>query len=494
MPDITDDREVLSREAEAVLAPPAGGAHFRWGSPKVALVGTYPPTKCGIATFNASLRHALIAARPGLQVGIVACTEPDAVTLHPREVIAQLVSGSVSARADAVAALADFDAVLVQHEFGIYGGADGSEVLDVVGGLDVPVIVVLHTVPLRPTFGQRAVIEQLSAEARRVVVQSTAARDRLVERYAVASENLVVIPHGARLNLANGRAQPGRRAQIVLTWGLLGPDKGIEWGIDAIARLRHFDPAPRYVVLGQTHPRILEAAGEAYRDSLVERAAALGVSDLVEFDNAYHDTPSLLARVRGADIVLLPYRSRDQVVSGVLVEALASGKPVVATGFPHAVELLDEGSGLIVPHENAEAIADALRAYLTEPALAARAAVIARRQAQGLRWEAVAESYLTLVAEVAGRSVAPRRRFPAPPFEHLLRLSDDAGIFEHAELTLPRREHGYCTDDVARALVALLREPERTPGQDELAATLLGFLEHAQVPDGRFQRASHRWL
>ena len=341
-------------------------------------------------------------------------------------------------------------------------------------------------------------IEQLSAEARRVVVQSGAARDRLVERYAVVAEDVLVIPHGARLNLSTEGARPGRRAQVVLTWGLLGPDKGIEWGIDAIALLRHLDPAPRYVVLGQTHPRILEAAGEAYRDSLVEHAAALGVGDLVEFDNAYHDTPSLLARVRGADIVLLPYRSRDQVVSGVLVEALASGKPVVATGFPHAEELLDEGSGLIVPHEDAEAIADALRAYLTEPALAARAAVVARRQAQALRWEAVADSYLALVADVADRVVvAPRRRFPAPSFEHLLHLSDDTGIFEHAELAVPRREHGYCTDDVARGLVALLREPERTPRQEELAATCLAFLERAQVPDGRFRNrlsVDHGWL
>jgi glycosyltransferase involved in cell wall biosynthesis len=410
-----------SCEPTLELASPSGAGRFRWSSPRIALVGTYPPTKCGIATFNASLRHALIAARPGLRVGIVACTDPDPITLHPREVIAQLVAGSCSARADAVAALVDFDAVVVQHEFGIYGGTDGSEVLDLVREIEVPVVVVLHTVPLRPTFGQRAVLEQLCADARGVVVQSVAARDRLIGCYSVAPDDVRVIAHGARLNLAAECPRARGQGQVVLSWGLLGPDKGIEWGIEAIALLRHLDPAPRYVVLGQTHPRILEAAGEAYRDSLVEIAAALGVGDLVEFDNAYHDTASLLARVRSADIVLLPYCSRDQVVSGVLVEALASGKPVVATAFPHAEELLAEGSGLIVPHEDAKAIADALRAYLTEPALAARAASVARRQAQTLRWEAVAESYLSLIAEVADRAVAPRRRFPAPRFEHLLR-------------------------------------------------------------------------
>ena len=246
--------------------------------------------------------------------------------------------------------------------------------------LAVPTIVVLHTVPRRPTPGQRAIVEALSTLAALLVVQTAAARTRLLEQYEVDSAKVRTIPHGARSNLAPLEIEHDR--PVVLTWGLLSRDKGIEWGIDAIARLSDLNPAPRYVVVGQTHPRVLETEGEAYRDSLVARASALGVDDRVEFDDAYHDTRSLLARVREADVVLLPYRSREQVVSGVLVEAIASGKPVVSTRFPHAEELLGEGSGLLVPHGDADAIATALRRLLTDPGLAARTAAVARRQAR----------------------------------------------------------------------------------------------------------------
>ena len=290
--------------------------------------------------------------------------------------------GSAASRVAAVESLNAFDVVVLQHEFGIYGGEDGGDVLDLVRALRVPLIVVLHTVPRRPTPGQRRIIEELAVLADRLVVQSTAARTRLLEQYVADAEMVRTIPHGARANLAAGQLQrDGSRPPLVLTWGLLGPDKGIEWGIDAIARLADLEPPPRYVVVGETHPRVLEEHGEEYRDSLIARAAALGVGDLVEFDNAYYDTESLLARVRQADIVLLPYLSREQVVSGVLVEAIASGKPVVATRFPHAAELLADGSGLVVPHEDADAIAHALHSLLTVPARLSRAE--GRRPAPG---------------------------------------------------------------------------------------------------------------
>jgi hypothetical protein len=229
----------------------------------------------------------------------------------------------------------------------------------------------------------------------------------------------------------------------------------------------------------------------------VARAVALGVDHLVEFDNAYHDTTALLARIREADVVLLPYLSREQVVSGVLVEAIASGKPVVSTRFPHAEELLRQGSGILVPHEDAEAIAGACRSLLTDPALAARSAAVARRQAPSLFWENVGKSYLRLAVEVVRKHArVSGLRLPPPSFAHLLRISDDAGVFEHAKRTVPRPEHGYCTDDVARALVAVMREPCRPPELERLAATCLAFLERAQLPDGRFHNRlsfQRRW-
>jgi glycosyltransferase involved in cell wall biosynthesis len=392
----------------------------------VGLVGTYPPTRCGIATFTASLAKATAAAQPDCRLGVVACVDEQAPALHSSEVVAQLVSGSAASRAAAVAALGEFEVLILQHEFGVYGGEDGCEVVDLVRDLGRPLIVVLHTVLRRPTLGQRRIIEQLAVLADRLVVQSAAARVRLLEQYVVDPEKTRTIPHGARSNLsAEPRGRDDSRSPVVLTWGLLGPDKGIEWGIEAIAHLRELEPAPRYVVVGQTHPHVREIHGEEYRDALRALAADLGVADLVEFDDAYNDTSSLLARVREADVVLLPYRSREQVVSGVLVEALASGKPVVATRFPHAVELLGEGSGLLVPHEDAEAIAEALRRLLTDTALASRAAAVARHQARSLFWETVGESYLALAAEIVRRQ-APTRltSFPPPSLERLLRLSD----------------------------------------------------------------------
>ena len=468
----------------------------------VGFVGTYPPTKCGIATFTASLASAMASAGSSCRATVVSCVDLPGIVRQPLEVVAELVPGSIASREAAAAALNELDVVVLQHEFGIFGGEDGNEVVDFVAGLSVPVIVVLHTVPREPTAGQRAVVEQLSELADRVVVQSVAARVRLLEMHMIEADRVRVIPHGAPANLTAdvARSDPGR--PLVLTWGLLGPTKGIEWGIEAMALLHDVEPRPRYLVLGQTHPRILTTRGEEYRDSLVARAVALGVDHLVEFDNAYRDTASVLARVRAADIVLLPYLSREQVVSGVLVEALASGKPLVSTCFPHAEELLGVGSGILVPHQDAKAIADAVRSLLTDPSLASRTAAVARRQAPSFFWENVGTSYLRLAGEVARKPACrPARvgelRFPLPSFAHLIRISDDVGVFEHAKLTVPRREHGYCTDDVARALIAVMREARRPLELERLAATYLGFLERAQLPDGRFHNrlsVQRRWL
>ena len=454
----------------------------------VGFVGTYPPTRCGIATFTAALARAVVSVDPHCRLGVVACVDPHSSTFGSSEVIAQLVRGSAASRAAAVERLNEFDVVVLQHEFGIYGGGDGGDVLDLVREVRVPVIVVLHTVPRRPTLGQRRVLEELAVLADRLVVQSSAARARLLEQYVVDAAKVRTIPHGARDNRSTPPTRDCSRSPVVMTWGLLGPDKGIEWGIDAIAQLADMRPPPRYVILGQTHPRVLETQGEEYRDTLAARAVARGVGELVEFDNAYYDTESLLERVRRADIVLLPYRSREQVVSGVLVEAIASGKPVVATRFPHAQELLVVGSGIVVPHEDAGAIADALRRLLTEPERLSRTVAVARRQARTFLWEKVGEGYLALAAELTGSATETRAlHLPAPRFQHLLEMSDDVGVFEHAELTAPRLEHGYCTDDVARALVALIREPAPAPQLERLTAICLAFLERAQCSDGRFR-------
>ncbi len=368
----------------------------------VGFVGTYPPTKCGIATFTESLRSVMASRGGGQRLGVVSCVDEAGALDHPPPVVAELVRGSAASLDSAVEALEDFDVVILQHEFGIYGGEEGAHVIELAERLTAPLIVVFHTVLERPSPARRAIVERLSETAEFVVVQSNAARTRLQGAHALDPERVRVIPHGARANLGpTTSASIGGRPSI-LTWGLIGPGKGIEFVIEALARLRDLDPPPRYLVLGQTHPRIRATEGESYRESLLAQARTLGVDDLVEFDDAYRPTEEVLAEVRAADVVVLPYRSRDQVVSGVLVEAIASGKPVVATRFPHAVELVGKGSGLLVPHEDPEAIAAALRSLLTDKGLAARAAAVARRQAQAHHWQNVGRAYWQLAREAAG--------------------------------------------------------------------------------------------
>jgi glycosyltransferase involved in cell wall biosynthesis len=382
---------------------PGLALHRDSGRPlSMGFVGTYPPTKCGIATFTASLARAMAPRGSHHRIGVVSCVDEPGVVRQPPEVVAELVPGLSSSQEAAAAELDSFDAVVIQHEFGIFGGEDGSEVIDLVAQLRAPPIVVLHTALVRPLPNQRAIVEQLSESAEFIVAQSVAARTCLLRAHTIDPERVRVIPHGAPANIAaRSPLREASRPPIVLTWGLIGPSKGIEFGIEAVARLRELGLAPRYVVLGQTHPRIILTHGEAYRESLIARAYELGVDDLVEFDDCYGDTASLLARVREADVVLLPYRSRDQVVSGVLVEAVASGKPVVATRFPHAEELLGQGSGILVPHEDSTAIAAALHAFFTDPELAASVAAVARRQAPSLFWTNVGHAYRRLAATVA---------------------------------------------------------------------------------------------
>ena len=378
----------------------------------IGFLSTYPPTQCGLASFTASLRARLVAA--GCRCGVVRVVERPSPGVGP-EVIGQLEPRSPEGQLRAAAALNESDVVIVQHEFGIYGGRDGDDVLGVLDSVRIPVVVVLHTVLTAPTPHQRSVLEQVVGRARAVVTMTTTARTRLLQFYDVDASRVVVIPHGAdelapaellaRLARRDGRAgnrtRPGRRT--MLTWGLLGPGKGIELVIDALPALRRLGPRLRYRVVGQTHPRVLERDGEAYRMSLMARAAARGVGDMVSFEAGYLDRATLRRVVAGADVVVLPYESQEQVTSGVLIEAVAAGRPVVSTAFPHAVELLGDGAGLTVPHGDAGAFVHALHRVLFEPGLAASMVERGARIAPHVGWSAVARRYRelaeTLLAE-----------------------------------------------------------------------------------------------
>lgn len=369
-------------------------------------LSTYPPTQCGLATFNSALAAHLTV--DGASGGVVRVTTGGDDGRAGPGVVHTWSDRNATGWWDAAAALGAFDVAIVQHEYGIYPGPDGADVLPLLRQLTVPSIVVLHTVLAQPTAPQKALLEKIVAAASAVVTMTDTARDRLLVGYAVDAAKVTVIPHGT----ADHAAAPAERHERphLLTWGLLGPGKGIEWALRAVARLRVLNPSPTYTVAGRTHPKVLENDGEAYRDSLHRLGALLGISNAVHYQPVFRDETALGRLIRSADVVVLPYDSREQVTSGVLTEAVAAGVPVVATPFPHAVEVLTDGPGLLVPHRDPAALAAAIRRVLTEPGLAASFASRTHQLAPALLWPAVAARYTALAERViaAGPAVAAK--------------------------------------------------------------------------------------
>jgi glycosyltransferase involved in cell wall biosynthesis len=368
-----------------------------------ALLSTYPPTQCGLATFSA----ALLTHLRGL--GDYACVvrvldeqvPPGSVPRAAPEVVHDLVNGSARSTAVAADVISGFDVAIVQHEYGIYGGPDGRDLVPLLYALRVPSIVVLHTVLARPTLRQRTILDDVIGAASAIVTMTRTAQARLLDIYGTDPAKIVVIPHGAEDYRVAETLRKAGQPPVVLTWGLLGPGKGIEHAIDAIALLRDRGLHVAYTVAGQTHPRVRARDGEAYRRSLEARASAHGVADLVRFDARFLPASALGDLIAAADVVLLPYDSLEQVTSGVLIEAITAGKPVISTSFPHATEILAGGAGLLVKRQDPAAIADALDRVLTEPGLSARMSRHAGDLAPRLLWPAVARCYRDLAATVA---------------------------------------------------------------------------------------------
>jgi glycosyltransferase involved in cell wall biosynthesis len=367
-------------------------------------LSTHPPTQCGLASFNAALSAHLTA--DGARAGVVRVV-PGVDDRRPAAGVVHTWSQrSVAGWRAAATALNGFDVAIVQHEYGIYPGRDGSDVVPLLRRLTVPSIVVLHTVLTAPTARQRRLLEQVVAAAGAVVTMTDTARDRLLAGYTVDAAKVTVIPHGAA-GTAGVPAQPHQRPHL-LTWGLLGPGKGVEWALRALALLQDLDPAATYTVAGMTHPKVLEREGDAYRAGLYQLGVQLGIAGDVTYDPRYRDATALSRLVRSADVVVLPYDSHEQVTSGVLVEAVAAGIPVVATRFPHAVELLHDGPGLLVPHQDPAALAAAVRRILTEPGLAERLGSGTRAGQPTPLWPAVAQRY-DLLADQLLAARAPTR-------------------------------------------------------------------------------------
>lgn len=375
----------------SVVVTPFAPVSARRRARRYGILSSYPPTPCGLATFSAALARGL--KMDGDEVGIVRVS--DATTPPGANVLAELHNGSPGSAVRASLVLNTCDIAIIQHDYGLYGGTDGEEVLEVIRGLTVPSIFVAHTVLAMPTTHQRQILEQAVRMSSATVVMAQTARHRLCAQFNVDPSKVKTINHGAACAIPRSRSTRSGRPTL-LTWGLLGPGKGIEWAIDALAELRDLSTPPLYVIAGRTHPKVASLAGEGYRDMLVTRAIHRGVSSSVIFDSTYRDLESLAQLIQGSSLVVLPYESRDQVTSGVLVDAIAAGRPVVATAFPHAVEMLASGAGKVVPHGDVAALSAAIRLVLSQPDVATSMEREAVRLAPALSWGAVSARYTSL--------------------------------------------------------------------------------------------------
>jgi glycosyltransferase involved in cell wall biosynthesis len=469
---------------------------------RIGFVGTYPPRRCGIATFTRDLAAGIRSADEHVDPLVVAVTDAGAEYEYPREVEYQVRQGTKSNYARA-AELVNYKAVRwvsVQHEYGIFGGDDGCYILDFLSALRLPAAVTLHTVLDRPSASQRSIVRSM-AKVARIVVMSRVAADLLASRYDLRSE-VEIIPHGipdlaprdqealkARFGVA------GRR--MLLTFGLLGPNKGIETVIRALPSVISAFPDLVYFVVGATHPSVLRQHGEAYRTSLERLADQWGVREHVVFRDQYVTTPELCSYLQATDVFVSPYLNEAQVTSGALSYAMGAGAAVVSTPYWHAQELLAEGRGRLFPFGDAPALAATLAALFEDPVELAGVRRRAYEHTRAFTWPRVGEQYLRLGETLPGILAKVRRRqdlprassLPELRLDHLLRLTDDTGVIQHATFSVPARESGYCVDDNARALVVALHAAgsSGSPDAKRLISTYLAFLHAAQTREGRFR-------
>jgi glycosyltransferase involved in cell wall biosynthesis len=378
------------------LALPRGSDPIR-----VGIVSTYPPTRCGIARYTSALVSHLGQGAPDLEVDIVRVIDDGppisglgrvGMEFDPRS--------AVSVRA-AARHLDRCDVVIIQHEYGIFGDDDGEAVLDLADQVRTKLVTVAHTVVSQPSDRQRRILLDLHDRSSMVVL-SEAARSALAASYGIPRSEVAVIPHGSLWTPAPPKR--GERRDVI-TWGLLGPGKGLENAIEAVAMLRDLEPRLRYRIVGRTHPVVARREGAAYRRKLEDLVISLRLDDVVEFVDRYLDDDELYRLVADSHAVVTPYETVEQVTSGVLVDAVAAGRPVVATRFPHAVEMLNGGAGLVVEHEPTS-LADALRSLLEDDHLYERAVNAAASRSSEISWETGARAYADLVRSLKPSGVS----------------------------------------------------------------------------------------
>ncbi len=458
----------------------------------IAILGTYPPRRCGIATFTADLAAAFQSADPLVQVDPFAMSdqgynysaEVTHIDVEDRSSYTQTAE-SLNAR--------HYDVLSIQHEYGIFGGDAGRYLLDLIRTAKMPVVTTLHTVLRNPTPDQRAVMDELLQLSTRVVVMSRTAIDLLNRVHSVDASKIDFIPHGIpHIPISAGietRKRLGGNGPILLTFGLLSPDKGIEHVINALPAVLAEHPEAKYVVVGATHPHVKSFSGEQYRESLHKLIAELGASDNVEFVDEFVSLDQLVAYLAATDFYITPYLNPAQITSGTLAYSMGAGKVVISTPYEYAKEVLANGRGVLVPFANSAAIADAVLEGCSNTESRQKMGDLAAKYGSLMYWKRVGQLYIDSFNRAIEESkLIPitsnsQTRLPLPELSlnYFEALTDDTGILQHATFDIPNRHEGYCVDDNARALLFTL-EQQHDPRMVQLQARYLAFVAHALNP------------
>ena len=499
-------------EADTPVVSDAGlgsGAPSRSPFGRIALIGNALPRNCGLATFTSHLADALALRYPTMRLDHYAMDDASGVG-YPGEITTISAKEREAYRHAALAITrSGAEAVWLQHEFGIFGGEAGAFILDLIEDVRLPLAVTLHTVLESPSAAELEVFRRLLARADLLIVMAESGAATLRRRYGVDPRRIMVIPHGVPdrplVAPATMKAKFGLEGRTVLmTFGLLAPDKGIAHMIEAMPAIVQDHPDALYLVVGATHPNLLRHDHDAYRHSLEERVAQLGLSEHVRFDNRFVEQEELLDLLQASDVYVTPYLNMAQVTSGTLSYAAAVGKPIVSTPYVHAAELLADGRGVLVDPGSSEALAKAIGTLLDQPEQRERLSRAIYRNARNMLWPRVAERAVEAMAARRGAIRAPDndRKINAGEalalsLEGVERMSDGTGILQHSIHGIPDRDHGYCIDDNARALLlAVLRRDDPTAAR--LAYTYAAFVQGAWNPDTRrfrnFMSFDRRWL
>jgi glycosyltransferase involved in cell wall biosynthesis len=489
-------------------------------SSRVAFVGNSLPRRCGIATFTTDLQEAVARSARNVQTAIVAMTDHGHAYDYPCTVQLQINDQILGEYKRAAEFLNEghFDVLCLQHEFGIFGGEAGNHIMAMLSRVTMPIVTTLHTVLAEPKPMQRDAMNGIIGASSTLIVMAEKGRELLGSVYDVPAGKIEIIPHGipdsAFAEPDSAKAKLGFADKtVILTFGLLSPNKGIEVMIDAMPSILKSREDSIYVVLGATHPNLVRSEGEGYRERLIARARARGVEDKVIFLNRFVDKSTLLDFISMCDVYATPYLNVAQMTSGTLAYSFGMGKAVVSTPYWHARELLGEGRGVLVPFGDAESIGIEIARLLTDDER--RDAMRRRAYATGrsMIWERTAHQYLD-VFEKARRIrsvplIGPQRDAVALPdiltapsmqFGHLLSMCDDTGLFQHAVHSVPDRSHGYCIDDNSRALLVAcaLNVPSEQLLPEALTNRLAAFIQHAWNPKTKrfrnFMSFERRWL